>query len=34
MDKIWEYADKAWDWLNWKIPAWILIIAVAVALYL
>ena len=34
MDKIWEYADKTWDWLNWKIPAWILIIAVAVALYL
>jgi len=34
MDKIWEYLDIAWNWLNYKIPAWILIIAVAVALYL
>jgi N-acetylmuramoyl-L-alanine amidase len=31
MDKIWEYLDIAWNWLNYKIPAWIVIILVVLA---
>ena len=31
MDKIMEYLDIAWKWLNYKIPAWIVIILVIVA---
>lgn len=34
MDKIWEYLDIAWNWLNYKISAWIVIILVVVAWFI
>jgi hypothetical protein len=31
MDKIMEYADMVWGWLNWKMPIWGVIILVLIA---
>tara|TARA_Y100000401_G_scaffold111837_1_gene110521 strand:+ start:188 stop:292 length:105 start_codon:yes stop_codon:yes gene_type:complete len=34
MDKISEYMDMAWKWLNYKVPAWVVVILIILALFI